>query len=72
LGQVLHSESKVIICDTFQTYKDKFLGHKDKLLAAGVKAVILYSELNGERHRTKKGDLKIFNWTQTLEKGAPI
>ena len=64
LYQVKHSESRIIICDTFKRYQEKFLPHKNELEQLGVKAVILFGEFNEHRSsgKSKNNHIKIYTW----------
>eukprot|EP00347_Sterkiella_histriomuscorum_P000024 403377473 len=71
--QIVHSKSKIIICDTLQTYKEKFLPFKNEYFQLGIKQVIMFGELTGERsHQRKRKDIRLYNWAQALNIGENI
>ena len=80
LQQIEHSGSTFIVCDSWQTLKDKYLVNEKKLVQLGVKIAVIFGEFGpeflGDGRKTqqdKKGDkIKVYNWTQFLNLGHDI
>jgi len=76
LEQIDHQQSKIIICDTWAVFKEKFLINQEKLLALGIKTAVLFSEFGnlvrgnasykGTDGKIKQNRIKVYNWTQFL------
>jgi hypothetical protein len=50
LQQIKHSESKLIICDTVQTYVERYLPNEEALAELGIKHAVLFSEFGPIQH----------------------
>jgi long-subunit acyl-CoA synthetase (AMP-forming) len=71
LYQVKHSQAKVICCDTYARLKTKFLVNQEQLVAAGVKACILFDEgKTVDEIITVPGKcpIRIITWAQLITK----
>ena len=71
LQQIKHSNSKLIICDSWANFKDRYLCNEQEYLRIGITAAVIFGEF-GEPRRGLKTKLKVYNWTQFLKIGEDI
>lgn len=75
LKQIKHSGSTMLVCDSWQTLKEKYLVNQGELVALGVKTAVIFgefgSDFRGEGRRThqkmqdtERADrIKVYNWS---------
>ena len=77
-----HSGTKVIVCETWELLREKYLVNEQELVEAGVRIAVVYSEFGhifrGEGRGTQQREadkscpkkptrIKVYNWTQFLQ-----
>lgn len=48
LKQIEHSSSTMLVCDSWQTLKEKYLVNQQKLLSLGVKYAVIFGEFGND------------------------
>lgn len=74
----------MIVCESWQTLKEKYLVNEAELLKLGVETAIIYGEYGSifrgdgrQRHQSMQakkdcGKIKVYNWTQFLNLGQDV
>jgi acyl-CoA synthetase (AMP-forming)/AMP-acid ligase II len=64
--QVIHSQAQVVVCDTYERFREKIM--PGRAMFPWLKAVVII----GDANKAKKEDIRIINWKDVIQMGAQV